>query len=120
MNLDKFIGSLKKYAVFTGRQSRLEFVTFLLWSFILGLVLVFVEVILFPEYLIVTGQSLLSNIASIAILIPNIAVNIRRMHYVGKSGWYSLIPIYNLVLFFTKGSDNENQYGANPNLPIAR
>jgi uncharacterized membrane protein YhaH (DUF805 family) len=41
-------------------------------------------------------------------------VEIRRMHDVGKSGWYSLIPIYNLVLAFTKGDEKENQYGSNP------
>jgi uncharacterized membrane protein YhaH (DUF805 family) len=120
MNLDIFIGSLKKYAVFTGRASRSEFVNFFLWSFILGLIVGVVEAILFPEYLIVTGQSLLGNLVSFAILLPNIGVAIRRMHDVGKSGWYSLIPIYNLILAFTKGDENENQYGANPNTPIAR
>jgi uncharacterized membrane protein YhaH (DUF805 family) len=120
MNLDIFIGSLKKYAVFTGRASRSEFVNFLLWSFVLGLIVGVVEAILFPEYLIVTGQSLLGNLVSFAILLPNIGVAIRRMHDVGKSGWYSLIPIYNLILAFTKGDENENQYGANPNTPSAR
>jgi uncharacterized membrane protein YhaH (DUF805 family) len=120
MNLDIFIGSLKKYAVFTGRASRSEFVNFLLWSLILSIVLTIVEFALFPQYLIVTDQSLLGNIFTLAILLPDISVSIRRMHDVGKSGWYSLIPIYNLVLFFTKGDENENQYGANPNTPIAR
>lgn len=114
MNLDIFIGSLKKYAVFTGRASRREFVNFLLWSFVFGLVAGFVEVLLFPEYFFVTGQSLLGNLLSLGILLPNIGVAIRRMHDVGKSGWYSLIPIYNLVLAFTKGDANENQYGPNP------
>ncbi len=120
MNLDTFIGSLKKYAVFTGRASRLEFVNFLLWSFILGFVLGVVEFILFPEYLIVTGQSLLGNLVNLAILLPNIGVAIRRMHDVGKSGWYSLIPIYNLVLAFTKGDQGENKYGPYPDVPTAR
>jgi uncharacterized membrane protein YhaH (DUF805 family) len=36
------------------------------------------------------------------------------MHDVGKSGWYVLIPFYNLVLAFSKGDQAENKYGPNP------
>lgn len=114
MNLQLFIASLKKYAVFTGRASRLEFVNFLLWSFIIGFVAGFLEASLFPDYFISTGQSLLGNLISVAILLPNIGVAIRRMHDVGKSGWYVLIPFYNLVLAFSKGDQAENKYGPNP------
>lgn len=114
MNLETFIGSLKKYVVFTGRASRREFVNFLLWNLILSFAAGFIEGLLFPEYLLVTGQSMLGNILTIALLLPQISVGIRRMHDVGKSGWYSLIPIYSLVLAFTKGDANENQYGPNP------
>lgn len=49
-----------------------------------------------------------------AILIPSIAVGVRRMHDVGKSGWILLIPIYNLILSLTEGTKGENEYGANP------
>lgn len=38
----------------------------------------------------------------------------KRMHDVNKSGWFSLIPLYNIVLFFTKGTAGNNDYGVNP------
>lgn len=38
----------------------------------------------------------------------------KRMHDVGKSGWYALIPVYNLILAFFPGTPGNNQYGENP------
>ena len=60
------------------------------------------------------GTTILSNIYTLAVLIPGIAVAVRRMHDVGKSGWYVLIPIYNLVLACTEGTSGDNEYGADP------
>lgn len=57
---------------------------------------------------------LLSTIVMLGFLVPNIAVGVRRMHDVGKSGWFILIPIYNLVLAVTEGQKGDNQYGADP------
>jgi uncharacterized membrane protein YhaH (DUF805 family) len=50
----------------------------------------------------------------LAIFIPSIAVGVRRMHDVGKSGWFLLIPIYNLILACTDGVQGDNEYGADP------
>jgi len=61
-----------------------------------------------------TGYGLLGTIYGLVVLIPGIAVAIRRMHDVGKSGWFILIPIYNLVLAVTPGIIGENQYGSDP------
>jgi uncharacterized membrane protein YhaH (DUF805 family) len=47
-------------------------------------------------------------------LAPSIAVAVRRMHDVGKSGWFVLIPIYNLVLAVTEGNKRTNEYGPDP------
>ncbi|EOR95430.1 protein of unknown function DUF805 [Arcticibacter svalbardensis MN12-7] len=60
------------------------------------------------------GFNLLYNIYSFAVLIPSIAVGVRRMHDVNKSGWFLLIPIYNLILAFTDGTPGENAYGQDP------
>jgi len=62
----------------------------------------------------VMGTSILSNIYVLAVLIPGIAVGVRRMHDVDKSGWFLLIPIYNLILACTEGTKGENEYGADP------
>ena len=47
-------------------------------------------------------------------LVPAIAVTVRRMHDVGKSGWYMLIPFYNLYLSIIDSQPGNNEYGPNP------
>ena len=58
--------------------------------------------------------NIIYNIYSLGTLLPLIAVAARRMHDVGKSGWYMLIPIYSLILACTEGEAGENMYGPNP------
>jgi uncharacterized membrane protein YhaH (DUF805 family) len=60
------------------------------------------------------GQGVLNALFIIAMIMPGIAVGVRRMHDVGKSGWFSLIPIYNIILAFTEGEKGTNQYGDDP------
>ena len=49
--------------------------------------------------------------------IPSLSAGVRRMHDVGKSGWYLLIPIYSLILAFTAGETGTNKYGPDPKNP---
>ncbi len=56
----------------------------------------------------------LANLYSLVVLLPGIAVGVRRMHDVNKSGWYLLIPLYNLILACTPGTVGPNEYGADP------
>ncbi len=74
-------------------------------------------VISFTAALIDPSLSIISSLFSLAILVPGIAAAVRRMHDVGKSGWYILIPIYNLILAFTEGNQGTNQYGLDPKNP---
>ncbi len=104
-----YLAVLKKYADFNGRARRSEYWYFVLFSIIISIVLAFVEVFL--------GVAILGTIYSLAVLIPSIAVAVRRMHDIGKSGWYCLIPIYNIVLACTEGSTGHNEYGADPKRP---
>jgi uncharacterized membrane protein YhaH (DUF805 family) len=104
--MNYFITVLQKYADFNGRARRSEYWYFALFSTILSIVLMFIGVSLdFP---------LLSTLYSLGVLIPSIAVAVRRMHDVDKSGWYCLIPIYNIILAFTEGTKGDNQYGPDP------
>ena len=104
-----YLKCLKQYADFSGRARRKEYWIFALFNFIIVLVLGFIES--------ATGiktpgnPSILAPIYQLAILIPSIAVGVRRMHDVGKSGWFILIPIYNLILALTEGQKGENKYG---------
>lgn len=92
------------FANFDGRARRKEYWYFTLFNFILLMVGTVIHPIL---YIII----------ALATLIPNIAVMIRRMHDVGKSGWFCLIPIYNLILALTNGEQNTNEYGPDPKNP---
>ena len=50
------------------------------------------------------------NLVSIITLLPTIAVAVRRMHDVGKSGWFILVPIYNLVLAVSPSKPATNNF----------
>jgi uncharacterized membrane protein YhaH (DUF805 family) len=107
--MNYYIKVLKQYADFEGRARRSEYWYFTLISLIIGVALTFVGVSMnFPH---------LGDIYSVGVLLPNIAVAIRRMHDVDKSGWYCIIPFYNLILCFTEGTKGSNAYGPDPKDP---
>ena len=101
---------LQNYATFSGRARRSEYWYFFLFNMIISFVLGFIGGL--------TEMIFLGNIYSLAVLIPGIAVGVRRMHDVGKSGWFLLIPIYNLILACTEGTQGDNEYGADPKSTI--
>ena len=102
-----YLKVLQNYATFKGRASRSEYWYFVLFNVIFSIVLGFVSGIV--------DLPILYTIYSLALLIPSIAVAVRRMHDVGKSGWFILIPIYDLILACTQGEKGENEYGTEPN-----
>ncbi len=104
--MNYYLKVLQNYATFSGRARRSEYWYFFLFNVIISIALGFIGGMM--------GISMLSNIYSLAILVPSIAVGVRRMHDVGKSGWFLLIPIYNLILACTDGVKGENEYGADP------
>jgi len=111
--MNHYLNVIKKYAVFDGRSSRDEFWYFILFNFLIAFGLGIVEAIL---QLSPNGDvSILGSIYQLFILVPSVAVGIRRMHDVNKSGWYYLIPVYNLVLTVSEGTEGANRYGYNPN-----
>jgi uncharacterized membrane protein YhaH (DUF805 family) len=113
---------LKQYVDFNGRARRKEYWMFQLFSFIFFIGIALIEFgilklnIGFSTVIPVEdgGQGVLNALFIIAMIMPGIAVGVRRMHDVGKSGWFLLIPIYNLVLACTDGVNGDNEYGADP------
>ena len=98
------------YANFNGRASRQEYWMFFLFNIIFAIVAGFVDGFL--------GLGFLSLLYSVAVLIPSLAVGVRRLHDVNKSGWWlfiSLIPIIGaiwlIILFCTDSKQGENNYG---------
>jgi len=118
MNL--YFRTLKKYAVFSGCASRKEYWTFQLVNLILSYgVLNTIDYLISIERntVMLLCLNLLSHFISIYLvvaIVPTIAVAIRRMHDVGRSGWWSIVPIVSLVLSLKPGQIGENKYGRDP------
>ena len=93
----------KKYATFEGRASRSEF-----WFFYLFYIVVYIVGAIVGAAL---NSSNLVYLFIIPIWLPQIAGGVRRMHDVGRSGWFILVPFYNLVLFCTESNSGTNKYG---------
>jgi uncharacterized membrane protein YhaH (DUF805 family) len=114
MNFEYFwIGITKKYLTFSGRARRSEFWFFWLFDVLFTFVFSLVDsfVVFFTNY---DGFFSIYSTYQLLMLIPFIAVGVRRMHDVNKSGWFLLIPIYSLILQLTEGTKGENKYGPDP------
>ena len=114
---------MKQYADFSGRARRKEF-----WMFVLFSAIIVFALMLVIMALNATGSSILSVIGfvlycvyALAVIVPSLAVGVRRLHDIGKSGWYffiTLIPLVGgiiLLIWWCKNSQpGENKWGANP------
>jgi uncharacterized membrane protein YhaH (DUF805 family) len=115
-----YIQSLKKYADFSGRARRMEYWMFVLFNVLISIVLAFIDKAtgtLNADY----GIGLLGGIFSLAVLVPGLAVSVRRLHDTGRSGWWlliGLIPLVGVIVLIVfmlqAGKPGSNQYGANP------
>ena len=118
-----FVGAVKKYAVFAGRARRKEFWFFYLFYVIFALAAAIVDAVLGTEYSVAETASigLFSSVFVIAMMLPTFAVLARRLHDIGRSGWWiliGLIPIIGAIvlLIFTVRDSQEggNRFGPNP------
>jgi uncharacterized membrane protein YhaH (DUF805 family) len=114
--LVNYLSVIKKYAVFTGRAGRKEFWFFALANFILGIIFNILTKIPILGILV----WIVYFLACLAILIPSIAVGIRRLHDTNKTGWLMLLiltvigAVVVLVFCAMEGTRGENQYGSEP------
>ena len=105
---------LRKYAVFSGRARRKEYWLFIL---IVGLITFLVGLI---DGLAGTSP-VLGLLYSLAIIVPILAVMVRRLHDTGRSGWWwfiQLVPIIGSIIFLVflvlDSQEGDNKYGPNP------
>lgn len=94
------------YVNFTGRASKSEYWWAFLFQFIVGIVAGFIPV--------------LGSLVSLALIIPNLSVSVRRLHDTGKAWYYwllGLIPLAGfiiMIVLYCKDSDGDNQWGPGP------
>lgn len=137
MNFETAIRTcLTKYATFTGRAPRSEFWWFSLFSFLVEIAAMLLGGALFSGsmresgmggsmhgWYMFTHPGWLSGLVHLALILPGLAVAVRRLHDVGRSGWWlllSLVPFGVFVLLFWWVQPSEprpNAHGAPPLLP---
>src|SRR3954447_9172658 len=115
-----YLEVLKKYAVFSGRARRKEYWMFFLINLIISVVLIAIDNLI-GTFRAQAGVGLLQGIYSLAVLIPSLAVTVRRLHDTGRTGWWiliGLIPVIGgivLLIFMVLDSEpGANQYGPSP------
>jgi len=114
---DWYLKCIKQhYADFEGRARRTEYWMFTLVNIIIAVVVAIVFGLIHLRFV--------STLYSLAVLVPGIAVGVRRLHDIDKSGWFlllALIPLVNIwliVLLATEGTRGPNQYGADPKAAV--
>lgn len=107
----------QNYCNFSGRSSRSEYWWFVLFCFILSFV---ISVVFYSGD---TARMVVTGIVNLALLLPSLGLSVRRLHDIGKSGWWifiSLVPLVGAILllvWFCKDSEPQsNEYGPMPNM----
>lgn len=115
-----YLEAMKKYAVFNGRSRRKEYWYFFLFNIIISIILRFIDVVI-GSFSVEAGMGLFGSVYILAVLVPWMAVMVRRLHDVDLSGWWMLLGVFPyigaivLLVFMTQDSNpDENQYGENP------
>ena len=116
-----FLMALKNYVGFSGRSRRSEYWYFTLFYLVIAIVLSVLDGIVFGGSVDGKGTPVLSGLFMLAMLLPSIAVGIRRLHDTDRSGWWLLIgmiPLLGaivLIVFFVQDSKpGDNRFGPNP------
>lgn len=110
-----YVEVLKKYLDFGGRARRKEYWMFVLVNILITAILGILSALI--------NVPIISVIYSLATIVPSLAVTVRRLHDIGKSGLWifiNFIPIIGgiwlLILLCTEGSSTANQYGIDPKM----
>lgn len=116
-----YLLALQRYGQFSGRANRSEYWYFLLFHLLFLITAVILDNVLGLAFT-GTAYGIIYVVYSLVFIVPGLAVTVRRLHDIGKSGWYVLIGmipliggIWMIVLLAGKGTTGENKYGPDPN-----
>lgn len=120
-----YIAVLKKYAVFSGRARRKEYWFFVLFNIIFSILFGVIDGVtgsFDPE----VGLGIFGGIYALLVLLPSLAVTVRRLHDTDRTGWWVLLiiipligPIVLLIFMFFDSKPGNNEYGPNPKEAMA-
>ncbi|MEN4762441.1 MULTISPECIES: DUF805 domain-containing protein [unclassified Chryseobacterium] len=116
-----YLKVLKQYADFNGRARRKEYWMYLLFNMIFAIVATILDNLLGLRFNEQIPYGYIYLLYVLATFLPSLAVSVRRLHDVDKSGWFLLISfipiiggIWLLILYCTEGTQGRNQYGEDP------
>lgn len=117
MNMHEAVVScLQKYVTFSGRAPRSEYWYWVLCTMVIAFVLALIDVTL-----LAASGGALSNLFTLVAFLPGVAVTVRRLHDINRSGWWILIgmiPIAGLLMIIfwatIKGDKGDNSFGSDP------
>nr|WP_319484850.1 DUF805 domain-containing protein [uncultured Cohaesibacter sp.] len=106
---------LKKYTTFEGRAGRPEFWYWSLFSWLLSAIASVIDAAITND----SGVAVVSNVVLLAIALPSLAVSIRRLHDVGRSGWWFLlaftgIGIFVLLYWSIRPANQQSEFSGQP------
>ncbi len=112
--MNEYVKVMKSWKDFSGRARRREFWMFVLFCAIFAIVASIIDAI-------IGTNGLIGGLFILIVIVPSIAVSVRRLHDVGKSGWWyfiNFIPLIGglwfLYLTILEGQQGTNEYGPNP------
>lgn len=116
-----YLSAIKKYAVFKGRTSRRDYWIFTLIHFLISFIMLMTFSVFGLEYL-----SILFVLYILFSFLPTIAITVRRLHDIGKSGYFILVLLipyigifWIFLLTIISGNEGENKYGYDPKKPFS-
>jgi uncharacterized membrane protein YhaH (DUF805 family) len=102
-----------KYVDFGGRAMRPEY-----WYWVLFTVLVSLIAEIFDLHVLNIHPKLISVVTSLVLLLPGLAVSVRRLHDIDRTGWWlwiSLVPLVGAIVLFVffcfRGTPGPNRFG---------
>ena len=110
--MNYFLDGVKRYVDFSGRARRKEFWMYFLFYTIFYIVATFIEE--------ATGNPFITLIYALALALPTISIATRRLHDIGRTGWWQLlgvIPLLGfivLIIFYVQDSKPDNKFCPNP------
>ena len=113
---EAIVSGFRNYATFAGRAPRSEYWFWTLFAILVGAAAAILDAAFFPGLNVRPVHSLVS----LALLLPGIAVSVRRLHDLDRSGWWMLIILTGiglillLVWFCLRGTPGPNRYGPDP------
>ncbi|RYG87752.1 MAG: DUF805 domain-containing protein [Alphaproteobacteria bacterium] len=116
--MQQYFSAMSRYFDFSGRSRRAEYWLYALVVVVATIAAVLADVAIFEK---APGSGFLYGIIALVHLVPTIAVNVRRLHDIGKSGWWYLlifIPLIGAILLIIwacrDSAPGDNRYGPNP------